>query len=500
MKDLNDILRTADQLRIRGLTTSTNTKDQSVDQPKLQSRRPVASAAVISEKINEEDEDGKQIIEAGEDCDSDPEVLFRQSQSNPPTSQIQPNALSNGAINSLRSVRTASRASQGSLREGRKGYLPKKIRMSGDTDSIQSSSPHYLSEPGTGHSIAVGNLGHPLSPTSHSDIIQNGQGHHNRNNSETMDHNGKGSSGSEVSSHPGEFATISASSPEGADNDTIGRNKGSIDTLTDGSSIADGNEDVGSKAQYDEDDQPVDFSQTTGGGQTTAYKPKFSILSSYLKTGKIPNRQRSSSNDKISGDDASISKAAESLAASWLEQSLTAMQTGVENELKKDKNSNSDTRDTINLRETLGIDIADRLRSHFLSNMPTKSMDWFNSAGPNKTSSSTHDSAMNIAQNNVLQNGRVSPQNAMGGIVGNKPAVTCEICGKKLADPSSLYRHRKIHSGDKPHKCPYCTRRFIQRYNMKQHIKTHRLERMTEEEKAEYLPKHKSAVAPAVAR
>jgi hypothetical protein len=34
---------------------------------------------------------------------------------------------------------------------------------------------------------------------------------------------------------------------------------------------------------------------------------------------------------------------------------------------------------------------------------------------------------------------------------------------------------------------------------MKQHIKTHRLERMTEEEKAEYLPKPKSSTA-AVAR
>ena len=76
------------------------------------------------------------------------------------------------------------------------------------------------------------------------------------------------------------------------------------------------------------------------------------------------------------------------------------------------------------------------------------------------------------------------PPNASG-----KPAVTCEICGKKLADPSSLYRHRKIHSGDKPHKCPYCTRRFIQRYNMKQHIKTHRMERMSDAEKAEYLPR-----------
>ena len=45
-----------------------------------------------------------------------------------------------------------------------------------------------------------------------------------------------------------------------------------------------------------------------------------------------------------------------------------------------------------------------------------------------------------------------------------KPMVKCDICGKTLADPSSLYRHRKIHSGDKPHKCPYCGRLFIQRY------------------------------------
>ena len=72
---------------------------------------------------------------------------------------------------------------------GRKGYLPKKIRMSGDTDSIQSSSPHYLSEPGSGHSTSVVNLGNPGSPTSHSDIVHNGTSHLNPNNGGTMDLN-----------------------------------------------------------------------------------------------------------------------------------------------------------------------------------------------------------------------------------------------------------------------------------------------------------------------
>jgi KRAB domain-containing zinc finger protein len=43
-----------------------------------------------------------------------------------------------------------------------------------------------------------------------------------------------------------------------------------------------------------------------------------------------------------------------------------------------------------------------------------------------------------------------------------KSIVACEVCGKRLSDPSSLYRHRKIHSGEKPHQCPYCDRKFIQ--------------------------------------
>ena len=52
------------------------------------------------------------------------------------------------------------------------------------------------------------------------------------------------------------------------------------------------------------------------------------------------------------------------------------------------------------------------------------------------------------------------PSSARTDMIGpnGKAAVKCEECGKLLADPSSLYRHRKIHTGEKPHKCPYCDR------------------------------------------
>ena len=49
----------------------------------------------------------------------------------------------------------------------------------------------------------------------------------------------------------------------------------------------------------------------------------------------------------------------------------------------------------------------------------------------------------------------------------------CKMCGKELADPSSLLHHGKIHNGEKKHSCPYCERKFIQRYNMVQHMKVH---------------------------
>ena len=45
-----------------------------------------------------------------------------------------------------------------------------------------------------------------------------------------------------------------------------------------------------------------------------------------------------------------------------------------------------------------------------------------------------------------------------GSILSSKLSgreVTCEICGKKLSEPASLYQNQKIPTRDKPHKCPY---------------------------------------------
>jgi hypothetical protein len=63
----------------------------------------------------------------------------------------------------------------------------------------------------------------------------------------------------------------------------------------------------------------------------------------------------------------------------------------------------------------------------------------------------------------ILRLGPTSEQVPALGPSG-KPMVACDICGKKLSDPSSLYRHKKIHSGEKPFKCPCCDKRFTQRF------------------------------------
>ena len=95
------------------------------------------------------------------------------------------------------------------------------------------------------------------------------------------------------------------------------------------------------------------------------------------------------------------------------------------------------------------LDIAERLRSQFLT-------DTWRTNGVSLASPLCED------QDKTAQ--VKADKHPLGGIktgeIGpnGKPSVKCEECGKLLADPSSLYRHRKIHTGDKPHKCPHCPR------------------------------------------
>ncbi|CAE6460424.1 unnamed protein product [Rhizoctonia solani] len=53
----------------------------------------------------------------------------------------------------------------------------------------------------------------------------------------------------------------------------------------------------------------------------------------------------------------------------------------------------------------------------------------------------------------------------------------CPICNKMFRRPSSLDDHLNVHSGDKPHTCPFtgCNTGFATKSNMKRHFLTHRV-------------------------
>ncbi|NXI33803.1 ZN557 protein, partial [Sterrhoptilus dennistouni] len=55
----------------------------------------------------------------------------------------------------------------------------------------------------------------------------------------------------------------------------------------------------------------------------------------------------------------------------------------------------------------------------------------------------------------------------------NPAANTCGECGKIFSHKSALVKHRKIHSGDRPHACPDCGKGFIQRSDLTIHRRVH---------------------------
>ncbi len=49
----------------------------------------------------------------------------------------------------------------------------------------------------------------------------------------------------------------------------------------------------------------------------------------------------------------------------------------------------------------------------------------------------------------------------------------CKICNLKTRTGSSLARHMRTHTGERPHRCPHCQKAFNQSGDLTRHIRTH---------------------------
>ena len=215
-----------------------------------------------------------------------------------------------------------------------------------------------------------------------------------------------------------------------------------------------------SDLEADSEDQPMDCTKTaldTVSGAGLGPAARFSILGSYLGKGREEG----------------------GLAGSWLEPLAHLARSAPRPASRDSRGDSKDERETSGGEETAdqtkpnlgaseGLDLASKLRSHFLANLPAQSYAWLNGIQAHTSPAlapAYRPGPPWLPAPPALESAKLGgDKHPLGGIrtgeigANGKPTVKCEVCGKKLADPSSLYRHRKIHSGDKPHKCPYCER------------------------------------------
>ena len=353
--ELEDILSAASVLKIRGLTTATLPPDHLA---------PVLGGKRGNYSLHEDDirQHPTSSSSSSEEEDEAPLIVDESA----------------GNADKYHHVETSSSISgkSGSRKpEGRKSSVPKKLRLSGGLmmDHDEISSTHHLNSSGSPL---------PLTSTvglSSWSFLQQAAAisttsAHNKSAAETsMEH---------LSTSPllgGAVTVLSGSS--------IGDNR-SPDTHT-----------LTSDTEEIYTDQPVDFSTTNNSKINMA--PRYSILGSYLKSGIPVGLDDQQRRNELAED---LRRAGYGTAAPWLTglEQLTGLKGGLNRPASRD--SRGDSREERNssgedyekdskkgsptpppqplgagsLTDSLGIDIAGRLRSHFLANLPSQSYAWLN--------------------------------------------------------------------------------------------------------------------------